>query len=316
MRKILFTLMLGLVSVAIFAQEQAIYNHYPVLPVYMNPAATAFNNKHQLIGNARTSWTGFPGQPKAFTLMYNGPVGDKLALGGGLFSERLGDLRTTRVSVNYAFRFQLNKARIGLGLSTEFLNRKLDNDLLGNALVDPGDLIVEQMAEGQSIFDATMGAYMVYDERFILGFTLPNAIRARLDDVPTVGNSEESNQFKHFTFQLGYVADLQAYNCKITPTLTMRQFRDTPSQLDLNVTARFLDDRFIAGITYRPSYKGTAMFLIGSKYQQFEAYYSYDVAFSNFQSYSGGSHELTLAYNIPRKAKAAVNEGTPVDPYK
>lgn len=319
MKKIFFTLSFSLLALAAFSQEQAIYGHYPVIPVLINPATTAFGNQHQLIGNARTNWTGFPGQPKSFTLFYNGPVGDKLALGGGLFSERLGDLRTTKISLNYAFRFQLQKARIALGLSTEFLNRKLDNDLLGSALVDPGDLVVEQMPEGQSIFDATMGAYMLYDKRFILGFTLPNAIRARLDDVPTVDNGNSGGQFKRFTFQLGYVLDMPAYNFKLVPTLTMRQFRDTPNQLDVNVTGRFMDDLLIAGITYRPSYDGTATFLIGTKYQQIEAYYSYDVAFSNFQPYSGGSHELTIAYSLPRKVKPGADspaQDLSMDPYK
>ncbi|MEI7587780.1 type IX secretion system membrane protein PorP/SprF, partial [Runella sp.] len=64
-------------------------------------------------------------------------------------------------------------------------------------------------------------------------------------------------------------------------------------------------EKLIAGLTFRPSAKGTAAFLIGTKYKQFQLFYSYDLSFSKFQEYNGGSHELSIAYSIPRKMKAA-----------
>jgi hypothetical protein len=37
--------------------------------------------------------------------------------------------------------------------------------------------------------------------------------------------------------------------------------------------------------------------------------YSYDVSFSKFQQYNGGSHELSVAFNLPRKSpKPAPND--------
>jgi type IX secretion system PorP/SprF family membrane protein len=314
MKKTFFTLVFGLFAMAAFAQEQAVYSQYHIFPVLVNPGATAFDNKHQFIGNARSTWTGFPGKPTTYTVMYNAPVGDKLALGGGIFTERIGDLRTMRLQLNYAFRFNVQKARIGLGLSTEFLNKRADNDLLGNNLVDPGDQVVENMTEGQSIFDASMGAHMLYDNRFFVSLALPNTIRARLDEVPTAGTDESNTGlFDHYIFQLGYIADIASQNFKVIPSLTMRKFRDTPYQIDLNVQGRFLDEKLIAGITMRPSYGGTATFLLGTKYNNFELYYSYDVAFSDFQQYNGGSHEISVAYNIARRNKAATTDAPATD---
>ena len=52
-------------------------------------------------------------------------------------------------------------------------------------------------------------------------------------------------------------------------------------------------------------------FLIGSKYNGFQLFYSYDVSFGQFQQYNGGSHELTLGYNLARRAPM---KPQPIDP--
>jgi len=304
MKKTFFTFIFSLSVLAAYAQEQAVYSHYQLLPVLVNPGYTGFENKHQFIANVRNSWSGFPGRPNTYTVMYNGPVGDKLALGGGIYSENIGDMSLVKLQLNYAFRFRIQKAQIGIGLSTEFLRRQIDSKLLDHPLIDNKDDILEQMADGQQIFDASLGLHMLYDERFFLSLALPNTIRTRLDDVPVDNSTQTNGILSHYIFQIGYIANIATQNFKIIPSLTMRQIRDTPYQIDLNLQARFLDEKLIAGLTFRPSTKGAAAFLIGTKYKQFQLFYSYDLSFSKFQEYNGGSHELTIAYAIPRKMKA------------
>lgn len=303
MKKALFTLCFGLLVAAAFAQEIAVYSQYQIHPVLINPGYTGFENKHELIANVHSSWTGFSGAPTAYTLMYTAPVGDKLALGGGLFSEKAGNQNVMKLQLNYAFRFQIQKARIGLGLSTDFINRHLNSDLLNNPLVDINDGVVEESVNGQSIFDATIGTHLLYDERFFVSLSLPNAIRTRLDDVLVEEENKQRNSlFEHYIFQFGYIADVASQNFKLIPSLTMRNVRDTPFQIDLNIQGRFLDEKLIAGLTYRPNNKGSMAFLLGSRYQQFQVTYSYDVAFSPFQKYNSGSHEISLSYSFARKA--------------
>ncbi|MDO8970148.1 MAG: PorP/SprF family type IX secretion system membrane protein, partial [Saprospiraceae bacterium] len=111
MKKILFTLIFGLSAMAAFSQEQAIYSQYHAFPVLINPGYTGFENQHQFLANYRSTWTTFPEKPSTYTLMYNGPVGEKLALGGALFSDNAGKVSTTKVQINYAFRFQVKKVR-------------------------------------------------------------------------------------------------------------------------------------------------------------------------------------------------------------
>lgn len=302
MKKAIFTLIFGVITLAAFAQEQAIYSQYQVFPVLVNPGYTGFEDQHQFLANARSTWTGFPGKPTDFTVMYNGPVGEKLALGGALFSEKIGDMSTLKLQFNYAFRFRIQKAQIGIGLSTEFINRRADPELLNHPLVDPNDDVLESLTDGQQIFDASLGTHLLYDDRFFLSIALPNTVRARLDDVPVDEQTSQPSLFEHYIFQVGYIVNMKNQNFKLVPSLAFRQIRDTPFQVDLNLQGRFLDDKLIAGLTYRPSNSGSVVFLLGSKFKSLQLFYSYDVSFSQFQQYNGGSHELTAAFTLPRKA--------------
>lgn len=303
MKKALFTLIFGAFAIAAFAQEQAIYTHYQLFPVLVNPGATGFEDKHEFLGNARSSYTGFPGNPTAYTFMYTGPVGEKLALGGGIFSESLGDVNTLKLQFNYAFRFRIQKTRIGLGLSTEFLNRRADPDLLSNPLTDPNDDVLESLTDGEQTFDASVGIYLLYDERFFLNASLPNTVRARLDDVPVDNETQQGSIFDHYIFHFGYIVDWRSQSFKIIPSIAFRQVRDTPFQVDLNVQGRFLEDKLIAGVTYRPSEtNASAGFIVGTKYKALNVFYSFDMSFARFQKYNNGSHEISLAITLPRKA--------------
>lgn len=302
MKKLIYTLLFASCAVAGIAQEAAVYNQYQVYPILINPGYTGFNNQHEFIGNARSTWSGFPGSPKTYTLMYSGAIGERLALGGGIFTEKIGDLSTSKIQLNYAFRFRLQRAKIGIGLSTEFLNRAINNDLLNSPIVNSNDRILENMADGQRYFDATAGTYILYDDKVFINFTMPNTVRARLDAVPVDEPGRDNGGFfSHYVFQLGYIVDIRSQNFKVIPSVALRNIRDVPYQVDLNVQGWFLDDKLITGVTYRPGRQGAMAFMLGTRLKQFQVLYSYDVGFSGFQQYNGGSHELGLSYILKRK---------------
>lgn len=310
MRKIFLSLALGIIFFSnVFGQEQAIYSHYHLFPVLVNPGYTGFENNHQFILNARRNWTGFPGAPTTYTMMYNGPIGDKLALGGGLFTEKIGSQSITRLQLNYAFRFKISQLQMGIGLSTEFLNRSISSGLLNNPLVAPNDQVLEDAASGQKIFDASVGAFALYNNQFFLGLSLPNTIRARLDQAPIDDNSTQNSLFQFYIFQMGYIFNIEHQNIKLIPSMSLRSVRNVPYQIDFNLQGRFLDEKLIAGLTLRPSTGGASSFLIGTKYKGVQFIYSYDVSFSRFQQYNGGSHELSLAFSVAKKqAKVDPNQ--------
>ncbi len=284
------------------AQEQAIYSQYQLFPILVNPAHTGFSNKHEVLLNSRTMWSGFPGGAKSYTLQYNGPVSDKLGIGAGIFSENIGSLSRQRMQLNYAFRFKVKDVKLGVGLSTEFHRVGMPNSILINPLVNDGDPVVERQVDGEKIFDASAGFTASYNDGLFFGVALPNMIRQRLDQVGGIEDSKSSN-FSYYVFQLGYTANLPEIGGKIIPNITMRKIVNVPYQVDLNVRGEFLEQKLIAGLTYRPSTGGSMAFLIGTRHKPVQIFYSYDVSFQGSQQYHNGSHEISLMFDFDRKQK-------------
>ncbi|TNE61583.1 MAG: type IX secretion system membrane protein PorP/SprF [Bacteroidetes bacterium] len=313
MKKILSTLIFGLFVIAAMAQEQAVYSQYQVFPNLINPGVTGFDNNYLFLANARSSWTGFPGSPSTYTVMYNGPIGDKLGLGGSVFAEKIGEQTVTRIQGSYAFRFQVQRAKIGLGLTTEFLRRRVSGDVLNNPIVDPNDGVLEGSVDGQRLFTSSFGAHLLFDDRVFASLVLPTAIRARLDEIPLDDPGSESGAgVQYYIFQLGAIVDVPSQNFKLVPSIAIRNVRDVPFQVDLNLQGRFLEDKLIAGLTYRPNTGGSLAFLLGTRYNNFNLFYSYDVSFGPFQQYNSGSHEFTVAYGFERKKPRVPVENTDI----
>lgn len=305
MKKVLFLLVFGFLATAsVIAQEAATYTQYQLYPVFYNPGVTGFSGSHEFIFNARKAQTSFPGTPVSYTAMYHGSIGDKLGLGGSVFSEKIGDMTTTKVQGNYAFRFRLQKAQIGIGLTTEFINSRVNSSLLSNNLVESGDGVLEDHTSGVQIFDASAGFHMLYDEKLFVALALPNTVRARLDQGPVdAAPVTEIDNKAHYIFHFGYILNRPGQGYRLIPSLAIRSFRNVPLQVDVNMQGRFLEDKLIAALTMRPGTNGIAGFMIGSKYKSAQIIYSYDIAFGPFQQYHTGSHEITVSYALTPKAK-------------
>lgn len=309
MTKALLTLVIGLAaSVQLFSQEAASFSQYQLYPIFYNPGVTGFSGDHEFIVNARKGQANFPGTPVTYSALYHGTVGDKLGLGGSVFSEKIGDMTTTKIQGNYAFRFRLQKAQIGIGLSTEFINSRVNPSVLSNALVNPGDELLEDRVDGHQIFDATAGFHMLYDEKLFVALAIPNTIRTRLDQSPVDAApvATAAKEGANYVFHFGYIMDRPANGFSLIPSIAIRNYANVPFQVDLNVQGRFIEDKLIAALTMRPGTNGIAGFMIGSQFtKNTRVIYSYDIAFGPFQQYHAGSHEITVSYALKSKKPAA-----------
>jgi type IX secretion system PorP/SprF family membrane protein len=275
MKKIFSTIaLMASIYTASYAQEQAIYSQYVQYPVLVNAAATGFDDNQQIVLNLRNNWNGFPGAPTTYTMMYNGAITNKLGLGAGLFNEKIGSQNVTRFNINYAFRFQVSSAKIGLGLSTEFLNRSVTNSIYQNPLVESDDEILDDAVSGQRVFSASPAIFLENEGKLFAGLSFPGAIRARLDQAPTT-EDESTSLLSYYIFNAGYKLSVPGQNFTVVPSFALRKLRSVPYQIDFNVKGLFLDEKLIAGVTLRPSTGGSSAFLIGTKWNQIQLMYSY-----------------------------------------
>ncbi|MFK7981581.1 MAG: PorP/SprF family type IX secretion system membrane protein [Saprospiraceae bacterium] len=299
---ILFVISLSFISLTTYAQEKSAFTHYHINPALINPAASGASGNQQLFLHARNQWTGFPGAPKTYALSYDGPIGKTFGLGATIYSENISYMSRFRAAVNYAFRYELDKLKIGFGFSTEFSQMKLDDAVLTDRNYTAGDLNIEDGINGINNFDASIGFYGMYNDQTFFGIAFPNIIMARLDGDSANGNDEPEG---YYLFNLGHRFKSHEYGFSLEPSILLRRSRGVPFQADINLKGYFLEDKLIGGLSYRTGSRSDLGILVGSKFTNFAFHYTFDVSFQKFQQYSNGAHEITLSFMIPRRVEKA-----------
>ena len=281
------------------AQDPAIFNHYLISPILINPSYAGFEEAHVLQGNFRNQWTGFPGAPLTYGFNYHGPIGKTLGVGFNILGENIASVSRLRFQLNYAFRYQIGESvKLAAGFSTEFSNLRLNNNALDNPFYEAGDQLITAFNGGESILDATLGWYASFKDNTYVGLSFPNLIVAKISDIET--GDPEGAFFKFFIFNVGHRFQFDN-GFSFEPSLLMRQVMDVPFNLDFNAKFGFLEERFIAGLSYRTGVGGALGVLLGTEFDQFRLFYSYDLSFQQFQQFNSGAHEMTIGLRLGKK---------------
>ena len=288
------------------AQDEAIYTHYHLNPVLVNPGATGIHGHSSVFMNARLAWTGIPGSPESYALSYNGAVGESFGLGAMIFNEEIASLSRMRFQLNYSFLMtRFENYKIGIGLSTELERHRIPSSVLSNPLYDEGDALLIETTGGRSFFDASLGFWGVFKENTFFGIAFPNLISQTIDDIGnTVGTDQQnSTLFRFYMANIGHSFHVTELDFILEPSIMVRKVRNAPFQLDFNVKAKFMDERIITGLQYRSGTGGSLGLLLGTKINELKIFYSYDISFQRFQRYNTGSHEITLGFDFGKKDK-------------
>ena len=307
---LLTLLVLGIGSTSqLLAQDPAVFNHYIQDPIILNPAAAGFADEYRVMLNTRAAWSGFDDSPKTLGIRANGPVGESFGIGATFLTESAAQLQRTKGQIDVSFRVGFGRDANGVpafqggfGFFTEFQRLSLDGSIVGNPQYELNDALILEYLDGKNRVDAGIGFYGAYLENTFGGLTINNLIANRLDEI----TGRTVNEGLNFTFLLGHKFALMDSKITLTPSLMMRDIQAAPFMLDVNVQAGFMEDQFIAGLSYR--YLGSVGLLLGTQQKGFRLYYSFDLGFGGFQQYSNGSHELTVGYAITRPQLKAARE--------
>jgi type IX secretion system PorP/SprF family membrane protein len=148
---------------------------------------------------------------------------------------------------------------------------------------------------GRQQFDASLGLFARFYENTYASLSFTNLIAERLNNIGT--NESSGSLFQHYVFLVGHKFELSNNQLSLEPSIMVRQVKDTPFNVDINLKAGILDNKLIAGLSYR-SLK-TIGALIGSEISEsFRFFYTFDLSMQDLQQYSTGSHEVTLAFGF------------------
>jgi type IX secretion system PorP/SprF family membrane protein len=291
----LVTLLLLIIGLNGFAQQDPMYTQYMNNPMIVNPAYAGSINYGHLTGIFRKQWVGIDGAPMTSSLSYSTPIRKyNFGIGASLLYDALGPTTQTGCYLDYSYHIRFDeKGTLALGLKGGF-NYYYVN-YTGLSYNDPDDDI--NMLENEALFlpNFGFGAYYFNDKTYI-GLSVPKLIRNSLDKKENTVEQLNREEW-HVFLMAGHIFELTE-NIDLKPSFITRYAVGSPLSLEVNATV-MLYDKIWLGVMYRfgDAMGGLIRWQINKK---LNVGYAYDFSNSALNSFNRGTHEITLGFTFIR----------------
>ncbi len=310
LKKTLFVIVLGVLSVCSWAQQEPYATHYMYNLLSVNPGYAGARDAISATAIVHNQWFGLREEPDQSQLGPN-PVndpnasvlkGDKTSpntnfitidapinlihggLGLSIIQDNLGYEGTTNVNLDYAYRTSVFGGDLGIGLQLGFLNHTVDF----GKLTFYGEESLESGEQNDMVFDLGAGLYWEIPGQFYAGVSSSRILENQ-------GKRTRYSNARHYFFNAGY-----HYILPNRP-----EFMISPSVMVVYDGATI--NPFIGSmVTYKGKFSGGLSYSlnneigahVGVYWKNFMFGYAYGIPTSKLSSFGGGSHEVIVNYNF------------------
>lgn len=297
---LLISLLSGLlISPKAFSQQEPQYTQYMHNILTVNPAYAGTGDALNMVLLSRMQWTGLDGAPQTHNFSLHTPIRKyKMGLGFSIVSDDYGPVNNLFLNVDYAYHVNIMpKTILSMGLNGGLYNYHIGLSSLNTENPDPA---FAQDIDQKFIPNAGVGLYL-YSPKFFAGASFPRLFQTALDE-----EQDRESAFtlqRHFFFMAGYNIDI-APQLIIKPSLITRITEGAPFSADF--TARFVfQNTYTVGLSYRTDDSFAAMAGLQLN-KQLMVGYAYDISQKELNSFSNGSHELVIHFNLVKTPKEKV----------
>jgi len=296
-----FWMLLSLINIAAFSQQDAQFSHNMFNNMAINPGFAGNTEAICATAIARTQWMGFTdpqgnkGAPQTFLLAIDGNVNPiRGGLGLVIYQDQLGFEKNLGVKVGYAYQMKIGPGRLGIGAQVGFLNKTIDFSKF--IYIDPVDQLLQNKSKPSDMLtDYSAGAFYSVKDKFYAGISSSQLSEAQ----SSFGAQLASPKLRrHYYLSAGYQIPLSNRSFELDPSILVKS--DASSyQFDINALLWY-NDKFWAGLSYR--YVDAVVVLIGLKplpnNNDFKLGISYDITTSALgaKKRSNGTIEVMLNY--------------------
>lgn len=289
------------------AQQDPQYTQYMYNTQVVNPGYAGSRDALSFGVLGRTQWVNFDGAPKTFTFSVNSPIGalENMGLGLSIVSDQIGPANESNINIDYSYTINTSdSAELSFGLKAGL--DILDVDFNKLNIADAGDVFENNV---DSKLQPQVGAGLYYStSKFYAGLSVPNFLSTKHFEESEIDNivNNPSNfagqttaaERLHYFLIAGYVFDLNE-NLKFKPATLIKVVSGAP--LEWDASANFLiNNKFTIGASYRWSAALSAM----AGFQVNDTIFigvAYDYATTDLETYSDGSYEVFLRWDIFNK---------------
>jgi type IX secretion system PorP/SprF family membrane protein len=306
MKRIYSILLLVIIALSGYAQQNSPFSQYIFNQMLINPAYVGTKQQHNLNATVSTQWTGFKGAPTTETLSAEGPITENMGYGAHFVNDKVGAQNQQSLFGSYAYFIKFNEFwKLSLGLAAGITNYTLNGNLLTSKDNDDPSIPVSKINNIR--FDSKAGLFL-YSRRFYFGFSVSDLLAG----VFKKNDLLIARPTQHIFITSGYVFDA-GKNLKIKPSILFREDFKAPTNIDLNLFFLIKEKvwlgasaRFGANIFGNPhldkslKYKDALIFLAEWNItKSLRIGYAYTWTLSSLSSYSG--HEIEVGYSFPKK---------------
>jgi type IX secretion system PorP/SprF family membrane protein len=299
MRTKIIGLVLILMSVDVYAQQDSQFTQYMYNTININPAYAGSRETMSIFALHRTQWVGLDGAPVTNTASIHTPInGSNVGLGVSIINDRIGPSNENDISVDFSYTIPASdtyKLSFGLKATANLLN--VDFTKLNQ--YDQNDYSFDTNIDNKFSPNIGVGLYL-HSENTYVGLSAPNLLETKHFDryASTGANSHVATEKIHYYLIAGHVFDLSS-SVKFKPSILTKMVQGAPLQVDLSGNF-MINDKFVAGVAYRWSAAVSAMVGFQASDSWFIGY-GYDLETTKLANYNSGSHEIFLRYELFNK---------------
>jgi type IX secretion system PorP/SprF family membrane protein len=285
-------IILALVQVKLWSQQDLIVSQYMFNGLFLNPA---YAGSHKYVSSSllhRTQWVNFSGAPRTALLAVEGELpGKNMGLGLIVANDRIGATEQTDIYANYSYHVKLGEGKLAFGLKAGVSNYIFRGNNL--TIWDANDEVFTPKRTAW-LPKAGTGLYY-YTKTWYAGFSVPTLIA--YDNNQSFSFDVNSATFlrRHYYLNGGYVFTLNDL-FKLKPSLLVKYIPAAPVQADVNLNLLYKDMLWI-GASYRTGDAVTFMVEYQTNFR-FRVGYAYDMTTSRLRNYSAGTHEVMIGYDF------------------
>lgn len=227
MKKYMMIVLLVLCGLAVYAQQDPMYNQYLFNAYTINAAEAGTRNYGTASMLYRWQWVGVEGAPNTGSFGVETGFGKGWGLGVNVVDDRIGPTSNQTINLATAYHISLTeKVRLSAGVG-----------LVGNIqrismskLINLTDLDDPTLTNNISNFNPNVGGgLLLYTDRWFVGASIP-----RFKEYKLTGDQLVSiDQLRHTFIYAGKVFDV-APNVKLKPSVLTKMVTGSPVEFDLN----------------------------------------------------------------------------------
>jgi type IX secretion system PorP/SprF family membrane protein len=276
--------------------------------VYLNPALAGSSGCPRIALNYRNQWPQLTGNYVTYAAAYD-TYAKNVSGGVGIVAmhdqQGQGTIQTSMVAGTYSYYLKVNrKFRIMLGAQATYFQKYLDwSKLTFGDMIDPRRGFIYQTGDvprgngSHGFFDVSAGL-VGFSKNFYFGLAAHHLNRP--DESMILGDSKLPIRL---TGHMGATIPLGRRGRYSSSTALMPniiyQYQNGFQQLNIGAYLKY--EAFTIGAWYRN--RDAFILSLGLTTEKFRIGYSYDLTVSQLGGVSGGSHEISMGFNLKCKKR-------------